>query len=108
MTTASPLPCVVSQAERHFHTDELLLPAGQPLCFLLAKADCDAPAPQDMTAVILRPGMAFLIKKGVWHSAAHGFGTPAPYYYIADVYSGEPTVWHTVGDIIVSYPQADT
>lgn len=75
---------------------EAQIPSGEAIVFCLAQACDGAPKAEDVVPVILRPGFAFVIHRGVWHSASHGIGGAARYYWQAWAYVNEPTVWEEI------------
>ena len=84
------------EMERHLHTQEAQIPAGEAIVFCLAQACDGAPKAEDVVPVILRPGFVFVIHRGVWHSASHGIGGAVRYYWQALAYVNEPTVWEEI------------
>lgn len=96
-TLGSGTPFLAEEMERHQHTQEAQIPAGEPIVFCLAPAGEGAPEARDVIPVILRPGHVFVIHRGVWHTSSHGLNGPARYYWQALVYVNEPTVWERIG-----------
>jgi ureidoglycolate lyase len=92
LTQAAALPRVIGQMERHLHTMEAMMCAGEPVAFCVAPAG-DEPAALDARAFLLMPGQAVVLHPGTWHSPAFGVRAPAAYYWMAEAYDGEPTVW---------------
>ena len=41
-------------------------------------------------------GYVAVLDRGVWHSASHGLYTESYYYWLANVYEGEPTEWQPI------------
>lgn len=107
-TTADPVPCPIEQMERHLHTEEAQIPLGHPIVFLVAPSSESVPHPWDIEAVIVRPGTAFVLDRGVWHSASHGLSEAAPYLWQAWVYRNEPSVWVDIpgGPILLQSPES--
>lgn len=95
LTQANALPRVIRQMERHLHTREAMMCAGEPVAFCVAPAG-DEPVALDARAFLLMPGQAVVLHAGTWHSPAFGVGAPAAYYWMAEAYDGEPTVWRDI------------
>jgi ureidoglycolate lyase len=89
-------PVVVTEMERHLHTQEALFPTDQPIIFAIAAASDDAPHIENITPVILRPGYVAVLHRGTWHSSAHGVDGDAYYHYLALVYTNEPTTFASI------------
>ena len=102
MTTSSCLPFTAEEMERHLHTQEALFCASAPIVFLVAPADQEAermekgPDAKNTVAVLLEPGQVAVLNRGVWHSPAHGLGESASYYWMAEAFDEEPTVWRKI------------
>ncbi len=95
-TCSRKLPFLVTEMEKHAHTQEAQIPCGQPLCFCVAKPSGEAPGAEDIVPVIVRPGYVFVLHREVWHSASHGVDHDGSYYWMAQVYENEPTVWSEI------------
>lgn len=97
-TKSAGLPFTADKMERHGHTQEAQIPESQPIVLLVAPAT-DAPCPnaKDVRAVIIPKGYIAVLERGVWHSASHGLYTESYYYWLANVYEGEPTEWQPIG-----------
>ena len=95
-TLGSGTPFEAVEMERHLHTQEAQIPAGEAIVFCLAEACDGAPKAEDVVPVILRPGFVFVIHRGVWHSASHGIGGAVRYYWQALAYVNEPTAWEEI------------
>lgn len=95
-TLGSGTPFEAEEMERHLHTQEAQIPAGEPMVFCLAPACDGAPRAEDVIPVILRPGYVFVIHRAVWHSSSHGLNGPTRYYWQALAYENEPTVWEKI------------
>lgn len=95
MTIGSAVPYVVEKMERHLHTQEAIMCAGEPIAFLVAPGG-DAPAGAAAQAFLLEPGQVAVLDRGTWHSPAFGLQGPAAYYWMAEAYDGEPTVWKAI------------
>ena len=102
MTVSKPLPFAAEEMERHLHTKEALFCAGEPIAFLVAPVSEDAerlekgPDAEDTVAVLLKPGQVAVLNRGVWHSPAHGLSGETGYYWMAEAYDDEPTVWRKI------------
>lgn len=102
MTISKPLPFIAEEMERHLHTQEALFCAGEPIVFLVAPASEEAerlekgPNAEDTIAVLLKPGQVAVLNRGVWHSPAHGLCGETAYYWMAEAYDDEPTVWKKI------------
>lgn len=96
MTSASPLPYNIGRMERHLHTQEAMMCAGEPIAFLVAPAMTEPPAAADVRAFLLMPGQVVVLHRGTWHSAAYGIHGPASYYWMAEAYDEEPTIWKPI------------
>lgn len=93
-TLGSSAPCIIKEMEKHSHTKEALFCTSHPITFFLCeKGDLD---PDKIKAVILREGYVFVLDKDIWHSAAHGINNKSYYYWMANVYEGEPTIWKSI------------
>lgn len=96
-TSGTGAPFAAREMERHQHTQEALFCAQEPIVFLVApESDLPAPKAEHAVAVILRPGQVAVLRRGVWHSSAHGLCGPACYYYLALCCDGEPTEWKEI------------
>ena len=95
MTQTEAVPHDIIQMERHLHSEEAMMCAGWPVAFIVAPAG-DVPAGLHAKAFILSPGQVVVLYKGTWHSPAYGLDGPAAYYWMAEAYDGEPTVWMDV------------
>lgn len=91
-TFSSGCPFIITEMERHLHTQEALLPTNQPIVFGVAQASAEAPQNENIIPVILRPGYVAVLHRGTWHSSAHGLNGEGWYHYFALVYYNEPTV----------------
>ena len=102
-TQTKKVPFTAVEMEKHGHTQEAQLPAGQPIVFCVAAGGESAPQAEDVIPVILRPGYAFVLHRNIWHSPSHGLECDGAYYWMADVYDGEPTVWADIsgGPVLV-------
>ncbi|HIU24385.1 ureidoglycolate lyase [Olsenella sp. Marseille-QA0557] len=98
MTTSSGMPFDCSEVERHQHTQEAQIPAGKPICLLVAPPSDEPPSQKDLTAITIRPGYVFVLHRSVWHSASHGVEPDTSYYWMANVFENEPTVWAAIKD----------
>ena len=87
-----------SEVERHQHTQEAQIPAGKPICLLVAPPSDEPPSQKDLTAITIRPGYVFVLHRSVWHSASHGVEPDTSYYWMANVFENEPTVWAAIKD----------
>lgn len=102
MTTSSPMPFTAEKMERHLHTWETLMCISEPIVFLAAPAtsgslsEDDCPEAEDTVAVLLKPGQVAVLNRGVWHSPAHGLNKESAYYWMAEAYDDEPTVWREI------------
>lgn len=102
MTVSSPMPFTAEKMERHLHTWETLMCISEPIVFLVAPetdgsaADNDFPKAEDSVAVMLKPGQVAVLNRGVWHSPAHGLERESAYYWMAEAYDDEPTVWKEI------------
>ena len=102
MTISHPVPFVAEEMERHLHTQEALFGTGEPIVFLVAPASEEAerlqkgPDAKDTVAIILNPGQVAVLDRGVWHSPAHGLNTETSYYWMAEAYDDDPTVWRKI------------
>lgn len=96
MTCASAVPYIIEKMERHLHTQEAMMCAGESIAFLIATAGGEAPEVADVQAFVLDPGQIVVLHRGTWHSPAFGIHGPAPYYWMAEAYEGEPTVWRSI------------
>jgi ureidoglycolate lyase len=96
LTCASAVPYTIEKMERHLHTREAMMCAGEPIAFLAAPACDDAPEEADVRAFLLEPGQVVVLERGIWHSPAFGIQGPAAYYWMAEAYEGEPTVWKAI------------
>lgn len=95
-TRAKKIPYVLAEMERHSHTQEAQVPTDQPIVFCVADTKGDCPKAEDVFPVILRPGYVFVLHRDVWHSSSHGLLHDGGYYWMAEVYNGEPTIWRDV------------
>lgn len=93
MTRTAALPRIIEKMERHLHTREALLCAGELIAFLTAPEGGASPGATDVKAFFLQPGQVAVLYRGIWHSAALGVNGAASYYWMAEAYDGEPTVW---------------
>lgn len=105
-TTSSALPCMISQLERHLHTEEAQIPVAEPIVLLVGQANEEVPTAAQLKAVIVRPGMVFVLARGVWHSASHGLNRSEPYLWQAWVYPNEPSLWREIPDGPLQLQQA--
>ena len=102
MTVSSPMPFIALEMERHLHTWQTLMCISEPVVFLAAPetdgslSDNDRPNAEDTVAVILKPGQVAVLNRGVWHSPAHGLKKESAYYWMAEAYDDEPTVWREI------------
>ncbi len=66
-----PAPLQFDWAERHEHSDELIVPMGDGCLVYVGPADVTdiASAPDRFHVFRLAPGQAVLLKPGVWHGA---------------------------------------
>jgi len=96
MSCASAVPHTITMMERHLHTQEAMICAGEPIAFLVAPAGGEAPAASDVRAFLLIPGQVVVLHRGTWHSPALGIYGPASYYWMAEAYDGEPTIWRAI------------
>lgn len=107
-TKSCGVPFTAKEMERHFHTQEAQMPTDQPIVFLVAPAT-EGPRPhaRDVRAVIIPKGYVVVLERGVWHSASHGLYSEGRYYWMANVYRGEPTEWQPIedGPITVEAPE---
>jgi ureidoglycolate hydrolase len=97
-TTSVPLPCSITQVERHQHTEEAQIPIAHPIVLLVGAPSENPPSAAELEGIILRPGWAFVLDRGVWHSASHGLTEVAPYLWQAWVYRNEPSIWANIPD----------
>ncbi len=106
-TQGTGTPFIATEMEHHAHTQEALLPMGQPIVFCVALAGESVPKGSDVVPVILRPGYVFVLHRGTWHSSGHGLYGETTYYWQALVYENEPTVWKDIagGSIEVLPPE---
>jgi len=95
-TLGSGTPFLAEEMERHLHTQEAQLPLNMPIVFCMAHASQETPKAEDVIPVILRPGYAFVFHRATWHTASHGLRNKAHYYWMAQVYYNEPTVWKKI------------
>ncbi len=107
MTIGDALPARFDAMERHFHTQEALFGAEEPIAFLLSVAGDEGPHADDVVAVTLPPGMLAVLDRGVWHSAARGLSRPTRYFYLAHCYADEPTEWRAIAGGPVSLEAPD-
>lgn len=95
-TVGAALPRTVESMERHQHTQEAMLSITEAVAFLVARESGNAPKAEDVKAFILRPSQIVVLKRGVWHSPAFGILRKAAYYWMAETYDNEPTVWRAI------------
>lgn len=109
MTCACAVPATIEKMEMHLHTQEAIMCAGEPVAFLVAPAGGDAPAAQDVQSFTLNPGQVVILNRGIWHSPAFGICGPASYYWMAEAYEGEPTIWKAIegGPVQLACPLAE-
>lgn len=89
-------PFVCREVERHLHTQEAQIPAGEAICLAVAPPSEEPPAAGDLEAVVVRPGYVLVLHRAVWHSASHPVGGEGAYYWMAQAYENEPTLWAEV------------
>ncbi|AMB58304.1 ureidoglycolate lyase [Microterricola viridarii] len=82
-TLGAATPFAVTGMERHQHTREVLLCAAEPVVVAVAATPRDAPAAADLRAFTLQPGDVIVLAEGIWHTACHGIGKQAHYYWMA-------------------------
>ena len=70
--------------------------AGEPIAFLVSAAGSEVPEADNVQAFILNPGQVVVLHRGSWHSPAFGIHGPAAYYWMAEAYDGEPTIWKAI------------
>jgi ureidoglycolate lyase len=93
-TLGSECPFTTKSMERHFHTQEALMCAGEPIIFLVARAtDNEPPDAKDVLPILLKPGQIAVLHRKTWHSSAHGQSSQSHYYWLALCYKNEPTEW---------------
>lgn len=97
MTVSTSLPFTAVEMERHLHTQEAIFCMAEPIVFLVAPANVkQEPHAEDTVAVLLKPGQVAVLNRGIWHSPAHGLDREAGYYWMAEAYDDEPTVWREI------------
>ncbi|MGW1256378.1 BtpA/SgcQ family protein [Streptomyces sp. NPDC002513] len=105
MTLGSGAPFVTRRMERHLYTEEAILCMASPVVLpVAAPTEADAPAAEDVRAVILSPGEVAVLKPGTWHDACHGVEGPAHYYWMATSIDGVSSPWVEItgGSVAVS------
>ncbi|MDR2816547.1 MAG: ureidoglycolate lyase [Proteiniphilum sp.] len=103
-TLGTGCPFTAAMMERHEHTQEVLMCAGEPIIFLVAKAtEENQPDAKDVVPVLLKPGQIAVLHRKTWHSAAHGQNAETHYYWMALCYKNEPTEWVEIknGPVVV-------
>lgn len=93
MTYTQSLPYSIESIERHMHTEEAMFCISEPIAFLVANSSFGEPEVEHMKAFYLTPGQVVVLKPGVWHSPALGMNKPTNYYWMAEAYDDEPSVW---------------
>jgi ureidoglycolate lyase len=76
-----PAPLRFDWAERHMHSDELLIPLGGACLVYVGPADhleepTRLPPLEAFRVFEVAPGQGVLLHKGVWHGAPLALGTP--------------------------------
>lgn len=77
-----PVDLTFSWAERHMHTDELVIPVTGDILVYAGPAEhpdepVKLPALESFKVFRVRPGQAALLGKGVWHGAPLAVDSPA-------------------------------
>ncbi|PPL18869.1 ureidoglycolate lyase [Microterricola pindariensis] len=82
-TLGAATPFQITGMERHHHTREVLLCAAEPVVVAVAATAGERPDAADLRAFLLQPGDVIVLAEGIWHTACHGVGKPAHYYWMA-------------------------
>ena len=101
-TIGGSAPYIVSSMEKHFHTEEALFCAAEPIVLVVAASHGDLP-PQakDIRAFVLHPGEVAVLNRNVWHDACRGLRKNTGYYYLASR-GAAPADWITVdGEAVI-------
>lgn len=96
MTNVNSLPATFNKMERHLHTEEAIFCMCEPIVFLVAPEENRTPRTSMIKAFILKPGQAVVINRGIWHSPAKGVKKDTGYYWVAEAYDNDSTVWEQI------------
>jgi ureidoglycolate lyase len=96
MTSVPSVPYSIGRMESHQHSQEALFCAGEPIAFLVAPSDGEKLSADAVRAFFILPGQVVVLHRGTWHSPALGILGPTSYYWMAETYDGEPTVWKNI------------
>lgn len=93
----APAPLGFDWAERHFRTEEVLLPMGADCLVYAGPAEPREPAGQlppldDFRVFRVPPGMGVVLNPGVWHGAPLAAGAPAQVLCLIREHTGRDDV----------------
>ncbi|MDR3305514.1 MAG: ureidoglycolate lyase [Clostridiales Family XIII bacterium] len=73
---------VVTEMERHFNTNEVIIPLDNDAILVVAKPDAKTESPVDVTAFYLRRSQGVVLHQNIWHVVPFPINADESAYFI--------------------------